>query len=156
MRRNRPDGRFIVNEEDCAGERAGVFPLDPWLNGNRGCSGQENGEGGALSNVTDYGERAFVTADNAEHGSQAESAAQEFRGEERVEDARPDFLGHTRAGVFDFETNVFSGSRSGDGESMVGISVSKRTHSGRNFHGSTRALRDGFAGVDDEVHYHLL
>ncbi len=63
--------------------------------------GQEDAEGGALSQGARNLDGAAVAAHDSEHGRQAQPASGELGGKERVEDARQSFFIHAASGIGD-------------------------------------------------------
>ena len=97
----------------------------------------------------------MMTAHNAEHRGESEAAAREFRREERVENPRLDFRRHTRAGIGDFEKNVFAIGQVGR-EMRAGDPRAIDPHHARAHMDGAGVFAERLARIDHQIHHDLL
>jgi hypothetical protein len=119
----------------------------------RSVRGRVDLEGGAVTGLAVDHDPAAGLLDDAEHGRQAEAGALTDRlgGEERLEDPGPGRRLHADAGVADRQHHVPAGAGAelGGGVGLVELDVG-------GLDGQPAAVGHGVAGVDHQVHQHLL
>ena len=149
----RPQHRLVLGDQDGLMAAAHVARRRRRVDDLPRLLGQEDAKRGALAGLRLDLEKPPVLLDDAVDHGQPETGAPAhlLGGEERLEDASARLVTHARAGVTHLEPDVAPG---------LGARVARERRlvevDGTRLEGEQPAVGHGVAGIDGEVHHHLL